>query len=160
MKQFSPTQFFNLAAFPFADIFVDKAFVWEPLSQINTYIQYLFTTGKVKANFQERNDVFLGEGTVLQEGVSIMGPAIIGKNCHIGHASLLRGGCILGDNVHIGHAVEIKHSILLNRAVAAHFNYIGDSILGSDVNMSAGAKIANFRLDKKTAPGLTSRRGQ
>ncbi len=99
---------------------------------------------------KDRKDIFVGEGTTIQEGAVIIGPAIIGKNCVIGHCSLIRENCILGDNVHIGHAVEIKNSVFLNSAIAAHLNYIGDSLIGKNANISGGAILANFRLDKKT----------
>ncbi|MBI2622689.1 MAG: hypothetical protein HYW64_01170, partial [Candidatus Levybacteria bacterium] len=95
-------------------------------------------------------NIFIGKDTLVEDYAVIKGPAIIGKNCFIGHASYLRGGCILGDNVHIGHGAEIKNSILLNNAIAAHLNYIGDSIIGSNVNISGGAMLANFRFDKKS----------
>jgi NDP-sugar pyrophosphorylase family protein len=41
----------------------------------------------------------------------------------------------------------MKHSILLNRAAAPHFNYVGDSILGNDSNLGAGFICSNYRLD-------------
>ena len=45
---------------------------------------------------------------------------------------------------------EIKNSILLNNAKAAHFAYIGDSILGNNVNIGAGVKCANFKLKRSS----------
>lgn len=51
--------------------------------------------------------------------------------------------------MHIGHATEIKHSIVLSNTALAHLNYVGDSILGSGVNLSGGATLANWRFDKK-----------
>ena len=50
----------------------------------------------------------------------------------------------------IGHATEVKNSIMLNHAHAAHFAYVGDSILGGYVNLGAGVKCANLRFDKKS----------
>jgi bifunctional N-acetylglucosamine-1-phosphate-uridyltransferase/glucosamine-1-phosphate-acetyltransferase GlmU-like protein len=48
----------------------------------------------------------------------------------------------------IGHCSEVKSSILLQGAKLAHFNYVGDSIVGSNVNLGAGVVCANIRLDK------------
>ena len=42
---------------------------------------------------------------------------------------------------------EVKHSILLPGAKAPHFNYVGDSILGTNVNLGAGTKLSNLRND-------------
>jgi len=47
----------------------------------------------------------------------------------------------------VGHATEVKHSVLLPGAKAPHFNYVGDSILGKDVNLGAGTKLSNLRND-------------
>ena len=47
----------------------------------------------------------------------------------------------------VGQASETKHSILLPGAKAPHFNYVGDSVLGPDVNLGAGVKLSNLRND-------------
>lgn len=57
----------------------------------------------------------------------------------------LRGGVWLDSNVMIGSACEIKSSIILQDSKAAHFNFIGDSIIGRNVNIETGAIIANNR---------------
>lgn len=141
-NNFNPSRFFDSSSFPFKDLFEGVESVWEVLSNIEGYIQE-----ELKA--KDKKDIYIGEGSVIQGGALIQGPVIIGRNCFIGHGALLRQGCILGDNVHIGHAVEVKHSILLNHATIAHLNYVGDSIVGKNVNVSGGTMLANFRLDKK-----------
>lgn len=145
--QFCATAYFDLSNFPWKDIFSTKEQVWEVIAHLPEYIPHLFKMGVVKGNYSE--NVFLGENSVIEPGAIIKGPTIIGKNCVIGHTSLIREYCLLGDNVHIGHAVEVKQTVFLNDAKAAHFNYIGNSIIGSGVNISAGAVLANFRLDRK-----------
>jgi UDP-N-acetylglucosamine diphosphorylase / glucose-1-phosphate thymidylyltransferase / UDP-N-acetylgalactosamine diphosphorylase / glucosamine-1-phosphate N-acetyltransferase / galactosamine-1-phosphate N-acetyltransferase len=54
---------------------------------------------------------------------------------------------LIGDSCVVGHDTEVKHSIFFNGASAAHFNYVGDSILGNGSNLGAGVKCANLRLD-------------
>lgn len=93
--------------------------------------------------------ISIGKGTVIEPGVMIIGPCIIGKNCVIRHGAYLREDVILGDGCHIGHSSELKHSIVLNHAAATHFVYVGDSILGASVNLGAGVKCANLRLDRR-----------
>jgi NDP-sugar pyrophosphorylase family protein len=54
--------------------------------------------------------------------------------------------------VKIGPGCEIKASVICSDSTVAHFNYIGDSLIGSGVNMEAGAVIANHyneRSDKR-----------
>ena len=50
-------------------------------------------------------------------------------------------------NALVGHSSETKHSILLPGAKAPHFNYVGDSVLGPNVNLGAGVKLSNLRND-------------
>lgn len=147
-NSFKNTIFFDTAAFALKEIFTDRT-PWETVSQIIPFIQKLFADQKLMANYKDKKDVFIGEGTKIHPTVDIVGPAIIGKNCVINHAAFLREGAILGDNVHIGHAVELKNSIILNDSIIAHLNYVGDSIIGNNVNISGGAILANFRLDKQ-----------
>lgn len=144
----SPQSFFDMTGFPHREIFSTCQFVWEALPKIGIYISELFKSGKIKANYGE--DIFLGEGTLVEPGAYIAGPAILGKNCRIGHAAYLRENILVGDNCVLGHGLEVKNSLFLPGAVAAHLNYVGDSILGREVNLSAGVILANFRLDKKS----------
>jgi NDP-sugar pyrophosphorylase family protein len=76
----------------------------------------------------------------------IKGPAIIGRNCEIRHNAYLRENVIIGDGCVVGNSSEVKNSVLFNQAVAPHFNYIGDSILGYKAHLGAGVKISNFKL--------------
>jgi NDP-sugar pyrophosphorylase family protein len=93
--------------------------------------------------------IAIGPGTVIEPGVMIQGPCIIGSHCIVRHGAYLRDGVICGDRVVIGHSAEIKHSILMDETAATHFTYVGDCILGSGVNLGAGVKCANLRLDRK-----------
>lgn len=79
----------------------------------------------------------------------IKSPCIIGKNCEIRKGAYIRGNVIIGDNVVLGNSCEIKNSILMNNCQVCHFNYIGDSILGTKAHFSAGAITSNLRLDCK-----------
>src|SRR5258708_1675304 len=96
-KIFAPENFFDLSNIAFADIFTDVTYVWEALANLHEYILLQFATKKIVSNYGENGNIFLGEGTVVEEGAKIVGPAIIGKNCFIGHATFLRNDCLLGD---------------------------------------------------------------
>lgn len=150
MDNFKTEKFFNLSTFAYRDIFNEINYVWEVLPKINEYIARQFKSGQLKANYKGKDNVYIGEGTIIQEGVTIEGPAIIGKYALLGHSSFIRGNCIIGKNVQLGHSVEVKNSIFLDDSKAAHLNYIGDSIIGNRVNISGGAMLANYRLDKKS----------
>lgn len=91
--------------------------------------------------------VRLGPGARVGPFAWISGPAWIGANAEIGHAAIVRGGCVIADGAKVGHASEVKHALLLPGAKAPHFNYVGDSVLGSGTNLGAGVKIANLKND-------------
>ncbi len=89
----------------------------------------------------------LGEGSVIKAGCVIEGHVRIGKRCIIGPNAYLRGETSIGDDCLIGNAVEIKSSLLGNHVAVAHLSYIGDSILGNDINVGGGCIFSNFRHD-------------
>lgn len=148
-NRFAPNAFFEFSQFAHKDIFAQSKYVWEAIGKLDSYLEKLFSAQLIKPNYKNSPNIYIGEGVVINEGALIEGPAVIGAGSQIGHGAYLRGGCLLGVGVRIGHAVEAKHSIFLDRATVAHLNYIGDSIVGADVNISGGAICANFRLDKK-----------
>jgi NDP-sugar pyrophosphorylase family protein len=90
--------------------------------------------------------IYIGEGSVIEPGALIKGPTIIGKNTEIRQGAYIRGDCIISDRCVVGHTTEMKSSIMLNEAKAGHFAYIGDSILGNNVNLGAGTKLANLKM--------------
>ncbi len=103
--------------------------------------------GILEENVHVSGVVIVGEGTVIKSGVYIEGPVMIGKNCKIGPNCYLRPGTTIGNNCHIGQAVEIKNSIFFDNSNCAHLSYIGDSVIGFDVNLGAGTITANLRHD-------------
>jgi NDP-sugar pyrophosphorylase family protein len=90
--------------------------------------------------------IFIGRGTVLEPSAILKGPLIIGEDCEIRQGAYLRGNVLIGSHCVIGHCTEVKNSIVMNHSEAGHFNYIGDSILGSHVNMGAGSRLANLQF--------------
>jgi bifunctional UDP-N-acetylglucosamine pyrophosphorylase / glucosamine-1-phosphate N-acetyltransferase len=90
--------------------------------------------------------VHIGEGSVVEPGALIKGPTILGRNTEVRQGAYVRGSCLVGDRCIVGHTTEMKNAVMLNRVTAGHFAYIGDSILGSDVNLGAGTKLANLKI--------------
>ncbi len=90
----------------------------------------------------------LGKGVVIEPCAMLKSPAIIGDYSEVRHGAYLRGYCLTGKRCVLGHSTEVKHSIFLNDAKAGHFAYLGDSILGGNVNLGAGTKLANLRFIK------------
>jgi carbonic anhydrase/acetyltransferase-like protein (isoleucine patch superfamily) len=90
--------------------------------------------------------IVIGSGTIVEPGALIKGPVVIGNDSEIRQGAYVRGDCLVGSGCVVGHTTEIKGSIMLDGAKAGHFAYIGDSILGKDVNLGAGTKLANLKM--------------
>lgn len=93
--------------------------------------------------------IFFEDGVIVEPYALIQGPAYFSEKTQIRHTAYIRGSVYTGKNAVIGHTTEVKNSIFLSSAKAAHFAYIGDSILGKDVNLGAGTKLANLKFTKK-----------
>jgi NDP-sugar pyrophosphorylase family protein len=87
----------------------------------------------------------------VEEHVILKGPVIISAGCFIGAHAYIRNGVYIGEKTSIGPGCEVKSSFIMPGAALAHFNFAGDSIIGTGVNMEAGSIIANHyneRTDK------------
>lgn len=102
--------------------------------------------------FEIRGDAVVHISAVIEQNVILKGHIIIGPNCFISANAYIRGPVFLDEEVKIGAGCEIKHSVIFSQTAVAHFNYIGNSIIGSRVNFEAGSVAANHfneRADKK-----------
>lgn len=104
------------------------------------------TNGEVSADAYLRGPVWVAAGAKIEPTASITGPCYLGPGAEVRHGAYLRGNCYVGAGAVVGHASEVKGSVLFDRAKAAHFAYVGDSILGIDANLGAGTKLANLKL--------------
>ena len=88
-------------------------------------------------------DVTLGAGTEVR-AFSQLEDAEVGAGCRIGPYARLRPGTRLAEEVHIGNFVEVKASSLGKGSKANHLAYVGDSEVGSRVNIGAGTITCNY----------------
>lgn len=95
-------------------------------------------------------DTEIGQDTVIFPNVYITGKNKIGGKCYIGPFAHIRGGVELGDGVKIGNFVEVKKSKIASNTNACHLTYIGDSEIGTGVNIGAGTITANYNHFTKT----------
>jgi NDP-sugar pyrophosphorylase family protein len=145
---YKPTDLFNLNETAHAVLFERVEYAWEALEKIKAYILGIDKTAMYSKREKTAligEQVFIGEGTVVEDGARIKGPAIIGRNCQIRHTAYIREEVIIGDACVVGNACEIKKSVLFNEAVVPHLNYVGDSILGHRTHLGAGVILSNFK---------------
>jgi NDP-sugar pyrophosphorylase family protein len=106
--------------------------------------------GTIEQNVTMHGKVGIGKGTLIRSGSYIEGPVLIGMDCKVGPNCYIRPYTVLGNNVKIGNACEIKASLIMENSSIPHLSYIGDSIIGRNVNLGAGTITANLRFDKKS----------
>lgn len=153
MNDFSPNTLFDLTSFKHASLFDGCEYAWEALSKIHLFLEGL-PLGKIDSHIPKEavlvnpELITIESGCLIEPGVYIKGPCYLGKGTEVRFGAYIRGDVIAGEGVVIGHTSEIKNSILLNKAHAAHFAYVGDSILGAGVNLGAGTKLANLKLTR------------
>ena len=152
MQEFFPHHFFSLECFEHRAVFDKTDFVWMALHRLFSYMERA-QLGKIEIKvpttvyLKNIAQISIAPGCVIEPGAYIEGPVILGPKTVVRHGAYVRGYVITGNGCVIGHATEVKQSILLDGAQAAHFNYVGDSILGCGANLGAGVKLANYRLD-------------
>ena len=128
-------------------LFKDTVYPWEVIPRIKEYIKFLVSSGL--CGYREIDkDVFVGENVKIDESVKIIPPAIIGRGTEIRQGAYLRGNVIISDNCVIGNSTEVKNSVIFNNAACPHYNYIGDSIIGSYAHLGAAAICSNLKSDK------------
>ncbi len=96
----------------------------------------------VKANCILK-DMTVGSGTTIAP-FSLLEDSEVGENCRIGPYARIRPGTKLASKVHVGNFVELKNSSVAFGSKANHLSYIGDSIIGKNVNIGAGTITCNY----------------
>lgn len=89
------------------------------------------------------NNVKIGAGSEVLANC-IVEDSTIGSGCRVGPFARLRPGADLADNVRVGNFVEIKNSNVAEGSKINHLSYVGDSDVGSGVNIGAGVITANY----------------
>jgi UDP-N-acetylglucosamine diphosphorylase / glucose-1-phosphate thymidylyltransferase / UDP-N-acetylgalactosamine diphosphorylase / glucosamine-1-phosphate N-acetyltransferase / galactosamine-1-phosphate N-acetyltransferase len=100
---------------------------------------------ELRDGYDVTGSVAIHHTSTVESGAIIKGPVIIGPDCFIAAGAYVRGGCWLEANCILGPGAELKSSFVFKGSKLAHFNFVGDSLLGCGVNLEAGSIIANYR---------------
>jgi bifunctional UDP-N-acetylglucosamine pyrophosphorylase/glucosamine-1-phosphate N-acetyltransferase len=134
----------------------------------HTYIDRLVHIGAdtvIYPNCYLQGETRIGEGctimpnslivnSTLGDEVVIKGSTVITESHIASHASVgpfahLRPGTVLEEAVKIGNFVEVKKSVIGEGSKASHLSYIGDTIMGKEVNIGAGTITCNYDGEQK-----------
>lgn len=85
----------------------------------------------------------IGDNTVILAN-TVIESAIIGKSCSVGPFARVRPNTVLSHGAKVGNFVEIKKSIIGKGSKISHLSYIGDTVMGDEVNIGAGTITCNY----------------
>ena len=149
MEECKIKNLYNLEETMASEIFKDSTYPWEVLPKIENFIIELGKTLDEEKYRKIGEDIWIAKSATVAPTAYIKGPAIIGENAEIRHCAFIRGKAIIGEGAVVGNSTEVKNSILFNKALAPHYNYVGDTILGYKAHMGAGSITSNVKSDKK-----------
>ncbi len=119
----------------------------------------------IHPNVSLEGSTTIGEGVEIHSGVRIVNSTIddgaiilnhclitdsrVGRGATLGPFAHLRNAVDVHDGAHIGNFVELKKTVFGARSKAGHLSYLGDSVIGEQVNIGAGTITCNFDGEKK-----------
>ncbi len=128
---------------------IPLSYPWHILSATEYVLKNIETKieGTVEEGATIHGNVILGKNSVIKAGSYLDGNFIIGENTVIGPNCHLRKFAAIGDNSIVGFAVEVNSCVIGDGVHAKHHANLDCSILGNNVNIAAGTMIANLRHD-------------
>lgn len=131
-----------------APLFDGKTYPWEVLDGIEAFILELGKTLSPDEFDHPAEDVWIAKDAKVFPSAYIGGPCIIDHEAEIRHCAFIRANAIVGKKAVVGNSVELKNVVLFDYVQTPHYNYVGDSILGSHAHMGAGSITSNVKSDK------------
>ncbi len=93
--------------------------------------------------------VYIDKNVIIRPGAVIQGPCVIQEGAIIGTNALVREYSTIGKNCVVGFGVEIKNSIIFDNTSIGRLSYVGDSIIGKNVEFGAGTQTWNISHKEK-----------
>ncbi len=150
MTAFPAEEFFDLHDFQHAALFRPGRPVWEAIGEaLDAYLaawdRWDGSAAAPAGVHVLGGPIWIAHGCTIEPGAVLRGPLIVGEGCEVRTGAYLRGRVVLGKGCVVGAHTEVKGAVFLNGAHAPHQNYVGDSILGADVNLGAGTILSNVK---------------
>lgn len=130
------------------DLFAGKTYPWEVLADIGDFILKLGPTLSKEEFEQTADDIWIHKSVTIAKTATLNGPLIVDADTEIRPGAFIRGKVIVGKNCVVGNSTELKNVVLFNTVQVPHYNYVGDSILGTHSHMGAGSITSNVKSDK------------
>jgi UDP-N-acetylglucosamine diphosphorylase / glucose-1-phosphate thymidylyltransferase / UDP-N-acetylgalactosamine diphosphorylase / glucosamine-1-phosphate N-acetyltransferase / galactosamine-1-phosphate N-acetyltransferase len=144
----------DLMASMWEDEWLDIVYPWEILTANKILMDSwenssIAKTAVLESNVTIQGTVRIEDDVVIKAGAILEGPCTIGKGSYIGNNSLIRSYTSLGQNCSVGYGVELKNCVVLDNTHIGRLSFIGDSVLGENVDVGAGVMTVNRTIDWK-----------
>ena len=154
----------GLRASMWEDDWLDVVHPWEILTANKMIMDSwgessIAKTATLEANVTLQGIVKIGEGVLIKAGAVIEGPCSIGCGSYIGNNSLIRSYTSVGKNCEVGSGVELKNCVVMDSSQIGRLSFIGDSVLGENVDIGSGCMTVNRTVDWKPI-SVQNRKGQ
>ena len=144
----------GLRASMWEDEWLDVVYPWEILTANKMIMDSwqessIAKTATLEANVTLQGIVRIEAGAIIKSGAVLEGPCCIGKGSYIGNNSLIRSYTSVGKNCKVGSGVELKNCVVMDNSQIGRLSFVGDSVLGENVDMGAGCMTVNRTVDWK-----------
>ena len=142
----------NVGAFSIPSWWLDVGKPWDLLKANKKLLSAIHRqiAGDVEKGATLKGEVIVEKGATIRSGAYVEGPAFIGKNSVVGPNCYIRPHTSLGKGVKVGNGCEVKNSLIMDGSSIGHLSYVGDSVIGRNVNFGAGTITANLRHDDQS----------
>ncbi len=144
----------GLRASMWEDEWLDVVYPWEILMGNKMIMDSwqessIAKTATLEANVTLQGIVRIEAGAIIKSGAVLEGPCCIGEGSYIGNNSLVRSYTSVGKNCSVGSGVELKNCVVMDNSQIGRLSFVGDSVLGENVDMGAGCMTVNRTVDWK-----------
>jgi bifunctional UDP-N-acetylglucosamine pyrophosphorylase/glucosamine-1-phosphate N-acetyltransferase len=92
-------------------------------------------------------EVWIGAGARIFPGASLVGPVYVGPDAIVGNNCLIRDHVVLENGARTGFSCELRNTLMMPKSRVGHLAFVGDSILGFEVEIGASVVLSNYRFD-------------
>jgi NDP-sugar pyrophosphorylase family protein len=121
----------------------------ENCARVGSELYFHRSTKIQKEVFIAPLSIYLSKAVTIEAGATIHPFCYLSENVEIRQSAYLRNNTLVGASCVIGHCTETKNSLIFEHSELGHFNYVGDSVIGSYCNLGAGSILCNLPFRSK-----------
>ncbi|AHH95394.1 hypothetical protein GCM10010174_59100 [Kutzneria viridogrisea] len=151
--------YFDIDRLPFKELFAGLETVLEIKPALVDWLDSVArrdVRGDVHPRAFVEGDVVVEEGAQIEAGAYVEGPAVICAGAVLRSNACIRDHVVIGPRSKIGHCTELTRSVLMADSMATHMAFIGDSVIGNNVNIGSSCVTTNLRVDRPVREPATA----